>query len=254
MKPFRKTLMAVGVAAACCSGIADASHFRGAAMVPSVDSSGLLTVTSISFWRNQTTHTGSDPFDAFPIAGIDDGGDPSVSGVGTMTAVGSDSGATGFAARTIENNSVAAFTFGSPATASATGWHRADAGLDSRYSKVTQTHTIQLTGAGTYDISAGSCCRVAGMANTGSTAWNMESSIFWDGATANTPIVFDFSNIQQEVVRGQDYNGNVGAVAGGGVTLSYDNALNTNIVSQPPGYVLDPVTGDMFIPSANTAT
>jgi hypothetical protein len=49
-----KTTVLTGVAAVMSVGwgaSVEASHFRGAAMVPSVDANGLLTITSTSFWR-----------------------------------------------------------------------------------------------------------------------------------------------------------------------------------------------------------
>jgi hypothetical protein len=75
----------------------------------------------------------------------------------------------------------------------------------------------------------------------------------WNGTSGNTPILFNFSAVQPEVVRGSDYSGNLGAVAGSGLTLSYDQVLN-DIPSQPPGFTIDPATGQLFISAANTAT
>ena len=78
--------------------VADASHFRGAALVPTVSSTGLLTIQETSFWRKGASNFNS----AF------------VSGAGTAAA----------------SNSLVDTT-------------------DSRFDRVTQTHTIQLSGAGT---------------------------------------------------------------------------------------------------------
>ena len=252
MNRFFNKLAVVALAAASVT-TAHASHFRGGALVPSVDANGLLTVTAISFWRNNEADSG--PYiDTFPVSGFGEA-QPLVSGVGTMANVGVDGGGGG-AARTIESNNplIPDFVTGSAATASTTGWHQDGPGFDSRYGKVVQTYTIQLPGAGTYDIAGGSCCRVSGGINFTGSSWTMNSSIFWDGQTANTPILFDFTNIQQEVVRNADYAGNLGATAGSGVTLSYNQALNTGISSQPPGFTIDPTTGDMDIPAASTAT
>jgi len=183
-----------------------ASHFRGAALVPSVDANGLLTVTSTSFWRPTA------PGSTFPT----------ISGVGTMT-----------------QQSIATDT------------------SDSRFTKVTQVHTGQLPGAGTFNISWGSCCRVRGIQNwtppsSSSVGWTMNSAIAWDGSTANTPILFDFSAIQPEVVRGTAYNDNLGATSGSGQTLSYNQVLN-GIPTQTPGFTVDPNTGALHIPSSDTA-
>lgn len=185
------------------------SHFRGAVMIPSVSATGVLTLTSTSFWRPTA------------VAGIDEAGDPIVSGVGTMTDVPGS--------RTVDTS-------------------------DIRFTKVVQQHTIQLpAGPGTYSISASSCCRVGGVLNAFEDSWTMNSSVFWDGSTVTSPITFNFSAVQPEVVRGSDYSGNLSAITAPGLTLSYDQALNQNIVSQPPGFTIDASTGALFIPSATTS-
>lgn len=51
-------LVAATVASALIASSANASHFRGAALVPSVDENGVLTVTSKSFWRKGTASFG----------------------------------------------------------------------------------------------------------------------------------------------------------------------------------------------------
>ncbi|MEX2264377.1 MAG: putative Ig domain-containing protein [Bryobacteraceae bacterium] len=180
-----------------------ASHFRGAAMVPSVSATGLVTVTTTSFWRRDA------PENVQPILGSS-----------AMIQVGT----------TVQDLS------------------------DIRFIKLTQVHTFQLPEPGLYQITAGSCCRVGGIQNAGESGWAMESAIFWNGTTANTPIQFNFSAIQPEVVRGSAYPGNLGAVAGPGVTLSYNQNLNVNISLQPPGFTINPTTGALFIPAASTAT
>jgi hypothetical protein len=206
MKTLKYTAIAAGVIAALGSGMAEASHFRGAAMIPSVDENGKLTVTTTSFWRPT-----------------------SVSSVSTSVA--------------------GASYLGSAASVTDTS--------DIRFTKVINVDTFQLSGAGTYNIDAGSCCRVDGIHNfpggNSSTSWNMDSTIVWNGSSANTPILFNFSAVQPEVVRGSDYSGSLGAVAGPGLTLSYDQVLN-DIPSQPPGFTIDPATGQLFISAANTAT
>ncbi len=196
------TLGLVGFAASV-----EASHFRGAAMVPSVSASGLLTVVATSFWRPTA------------VADIDEGGAISVSGVGSMTQIG---------AEVIDTSDV-------------------------RFTKVTSVHQIQLSGAGTYAMSATSCCRVGGIINAAESQWTMNSSIAYNGSTANKPIQFNFSAVQPEVIKGADYNGNLGAVAGPGLTLSYNQTLNENINSQPPGFTVNAATGALHIPAASTA-
>lgn len=123
---------------------------------------------------------------------------------------------------------------------------------DSRFTKVISTHTRQLSGAGLYTISATSCCRVSGPINSASNTWTMNAAIYWNGNTANAPILFNFSNVQPEIVRGTAYNDNLDAMAGSGLTLSYDQALNAGISSQPPGFTIDPATGAMHIPASAT--
>jgi hypothetical protein len=131
---------------------------------------------------------------------------------------------------------------------------------DARFTKVTQVWTIQLPGTGTYDISDSSCCRISGIQNgIGSTSvsWQMDSRIVWNGSTGNAPILFNFSAIQPEVVRGANYSDNLGATSGNAGTLSYDQTLNTNgggAFTQTPGFTVNAATGDLTIPSANTAT
>lgn len=203
---FNLAVMAAGVALALSGTVAEASHFRGAAMIPSVNANGLLTINATSFWRPTA------------VADIDESGSISVSGVGGMTQFGPQ----------VNDTS------------------------DSRFTKVTSTHTIQLPGAGLYSISASSCCRVSGTSNTASNTWTMNAAIFWNGNSANTPILFNFSNVQPEVLRGAAYSGNLGALAGAGVTLTYDQVLNSGIFSQPQGFTIDPNTGALSILASAT--
>lgn len=211
---FKRSAVAAGVALGLASFGAQASHFRGGAMITSVDATGLLTVTATTFWRP------SSPSDIDESGAIALGG----AGAGSLTQQGAQ----------VNDTS------------------------DSRFTRVTSVHTIQLGGAGTYTVTAASCCRVSGIQNFAggsSTSWALTSSITWDGSSAFTPILFNFSNVQPEVVRGANYNDNLDALAGApGLTLSYDQALNPVIASQPPGYVINTSTGAMFIPAASTAT
>ncbi len=203
---FKVAAMAAGIAMALVGTATEASHFRGAAMIPTVSASGLLTVNATSFWRP----TG--------VGDIDESAPIAVSGVGNMSQVGAQVNDT----------------------------------TDSRFTKVTSVHTVQLTGAALYTLSASSCCRVGGTSNTASNTWTMNSSIFWDGTSAATPILFNFSNVQLEVQRGVVYNGNLGALGGAGLTLSYDQALNAGIFSQPPGFTINTATGALNIPAASS--
>lgn len=206
---IKKTALAVGVGLAMSASMAEASHFRGAAMIPTVNASGLLTITTTSFWRKTAV----------------DSITPNVGGVGNAAQV----------SNTIDTS-------------------------DSRFDKQVTVSTVQLPGAGSFGITWGSCCRVGGIQNAGwngtnssSTSWTMNSTIVWDGTNATAPILFDFNNIQPEVVRGQNYADNLGATSGNGFTLSYDGALN-GIPAAPPGYSVNAATGLISIPGANTAT
>lgn len=206
---FKLAVMAGGIALAFAGTAAEASHFRGGALIPTVSTSGLLTVNATSFWR-----PGSSPF---PVADITES-NPISTSAGSMTQVG---------AKVIDAS-------------------------DSRFTKVTSVHTRQLTGTGLYTLSASSCCRVSGTSNTASNTWTMNSAIFWNGSSASTPILFNFSNVQPEVVRGVAYNDNLDAQAGLGLTLTYDQTLNAGIFSQPQGFTIDPNTGAMNILAGST--
>jgi hypothetical protein len=204
---FKLAVMAGGIALALVGTVAEASHFRGGALIPTVSTTGLLTVSSTTFWRPSAVNQ---------------------LGVSVDGGVGFNAGV--FAAN--------------------------DAS-DTRFTKADGTHTFQLPGAGTYNISMSSCCRVDGIQNFAggsSTGWQMDSTIFWDGSSATAPILFNFSNVQPEVVRGAAYNDNLDALAGPGLTLSYDQVLNTPINSQPPGFTLNAATGAMAISAVDTAT
>jgi hypothetical protein len=184
-------------------GLAEASHFRGAAMVPTVSASGLITVTTTSFWRP--------------------------TGLDSIGAAGLRINGTNVARTSIVNDTT-----------------------DTRFTKVTEVFNFQTTaGAGLYAIESSSCCRVSGIANASENNWAMSSAIRWNGTSANSPILFSFSSVQPEVVRNQNYSDNLSAI---GTGLTYNQNLNTSINSQPPGYVVNPVTGQITIPAANTAT
>lgn len=124
---------------------------------------------------------------------------------------------------------------------------------DARFAIKTEIYTRQLSGAGTYALSADSCCRVSGIANVGATSWRLDSTIVWDGSNAAAPILFDFSAVNPEVVRGAAYNDSLGATSGSGLTLSYNQALN-GINSQPVGFVVNTTTGALSIDAASTAS
>jgi hypothetical protein len=182
------------------------SHFRGAALVPQVSSTGLLTVTSTSFWRETAPDVVPNPF---------------VAGAGTMTQIGA----------TVTDTS------------------------DARYTVQTQVFQIQLPGAGTYSVSAGSCCRVSPEAgdNWLEDSWQMDSGIVWNGSTANVPIAFNFSSVQSQVNRNGAYSDNLDATSPSGLTLTYNQNLNLNITGQPtPGFNINTTTGLMTIPAGPT--
>ncbi|MCC6493263.1 MAG: hypothetical protein IT424_09600 [Pirellulales bacterium] len=185
---------------------ASASHFRGAAMVPSVNSSGLLTVTTTAFWRK-----GQAIFDEF---------NPFVSGAsGILSEV------------TVIDSS------------------------DSRYDIQVTTQTYQLTGAGVHSITNTGCCRVAtgGRGNWSEGSWTMDSAILWDGSSANTPIDFNFASVQSQVSRLGAYSDSLHATSPAGLTLTYNQALNLSINSQPtPSFSVNTTSGALSIPAGET--
>ena len=202
---IRQLTLAAAVAAALGTTAADASHFRGASMVPVIDAGGVLTVTTTSFW--DTTFVSSVS--------------PSLTGPGGGIGLSQTSSVTDTS--------------------------------DARYTRVVQTYTADVgtagQGAGTYAIDMGSCCRVSagGVANWISDSWDMDAAVVWDGSSAANPIAFDFAGVQSQVLRSGSYTDNLGAVSPDALTLSYNQDLNLNITSQPPGFTIDPATGQMTI-------
>tara|TARA_R110000868_G_scaffold2705_7_gene18986 strand:- start:2774 stop:3898 length:1125 start_codon:yes stop_codon:yes gene_type:complete len=197
-KQVKITLLAACVASAFVSSVAQASHFRGAALVPSVNASGLLTIDSKSFWRKSAA---------------DGTGSIFVSGVGYISQMS-----------------------------------RSDDGSDIRRDEVNQVYQVQLPGAGLYTMSWESGSWVYGVPNA-SGDFGTTSTIFWDGQTANAPIIFDLENIQQEVVRNVAYSDNLDAV---GNNLTYDDThLSSGMSSQAPGYSID-ASGQINMSAATT--
>jgi hypothetical protein len=198
-----------GLAAFSAGTEAEASHGRGAAIVPSVDASGVLTVDMVGFWRQQAgTALCTFPHDCISA---------------TVTGPGGFQGGVGGSA------------------ASNSGGATLDLN-DSRRAEVRQIDTLQLTqGAGLYTISWGSCCWVSGVEGLNSANYGTESTIFWDGSTANAPILFDLENIQQEVVQGQAYSDNLDATSGNGGALSYSTVASsgrTGVQEGPDTYAI----------------
>ena len=188
---------------------ADASHFRGGALVPSVDANGLVSFTTTTFWRTTA------------VSGTTTEGGLSLNGSGVAKSN---------VTRVIDTS-------------------------DSRFTRVVETYQVQLSSAGTNTFIWNSCCHVDGAANTNAgQAEALTSKITWDGSTANTPTFFNFSAINPEVIRGNVYNDSLGAVAGNGGTLTYDNALSEGIFpASTPAYTVT-AAGELHITSAVTAT
>lgn len=205
-KIFKSTTIAVCLFAALGSTAVNASHFRGAAVVPTVDANGMLTIDAKSFWRRSLTATAG----SFPHSGTSS---IAVAGVGVATL------------GTITQDT-----------------------SDIRRTRVDEEYSIQLPGTGTYTMSWGSGSWVSGVPNAGG-SYGSTSTIFWDGATANTPIQFDLENIQQEVLRGAAYSDNLDAV---GIGLTYDDTfLATGMSGQAPGYSID-ASGQISMSAATT--
>lgn len=192
-------VLAAAVASALTAGSANASHFRGAALVPSVSETGMVTVDAKSFWR--TSFVGAV-------------GNVSVSGV-----LDSD------------NSNVNVGSFGR------TSVDPTDFS-DSRRAELNEQYQFRLPGAGLYTMSFDSCCWVSGVHNQGGTSrFGTTSMIYWDGSTANTPIQFDLENIQQQVIGGVAYSDNLDAV-GSGLTYD-DTHLSTGMTAQARGFGID---------------
>ncbi|MDF2177043.1 hypothetical protein P2G88_02100 [Aliiglaciecola sp. CAU 1673] len=204
-------LVGACVASALYGTAAQASHFRGAAVVPQVDANGTLTVDAKSFWRQAA----GTPAGTFPHSGIST---LSISGPGLATSISFDSISQDLS--------------------------------DSRRAEINQVFTQQLPGAGLYTMSWSSSSWVSGVPNAGG-GYGTTSTIFWDGSTANAPIIFDLESVQQEVVRGSAYSDNLDAL---GVGLTYDDTfLATGMGSQATGYSID-ASGQISISGASTAT
>ena len=200
-KIFKSSLVTVAVAATLISSNASASHFRGAAVVPTVSATGLVTVDATSFWRlSPGTSAGSFPHDGISSLSV-------TGGVGSVSA-----------------NSISQNT------------------SDSRRAAVSQDFSFQLPSAGLYTMSWSSGSWVSGVPNA-SGSYGTTSSIFWDGSTANSPIIFDIQNIQQEVVRGTTYSDNLDVIG----TVTYDDThVSTGMSSQAAGFSID-ATGQITI-------
>ncbi|WP_100657976.1 PEP-CTERM sorting domain-containing protein [Alteromonas flava] len=168
-------LVAAAVASAFAASTANATHFRGAAIVPSVDATGLVTLTAKSFWRRSTT---AGPA-VFPHGSVDEVGNLSVGGDTNVTLT----------SQTLDISDV-------------------------RRGEMNETFTYQLPGAGLYTITWNSGSWVGGVPNAGGN-YGTTSTIFWDGESANTPIQFDLENIQQQVIGGLAYSDNLDAVGVG---------------------------------------
>lgn len=217
MLSFKKVLLAAGMSLLAAS-TAYASHGRGAAIVPSVSASGLLTLDMKSFWRQQPgTPVCSFPHDCITTTGI------SITGPGSVSAV-----STGAPAQDLS---------------------------DSRYTKVTETNTYQLGGAGLYTIEWGSCCWISTVPNAANASYGTRSTIYWDGRTASAPIFFNLENIQIEVERGEVYKDNLDVVGSSDVNITYGNTTSgrTGLVTQAAGYSIDS-DGFINITAAGTAT
>lgn len=199
-----------------------ASHFRGAALTPSVSADGILTIDSTSFWRQSALASTCN----FPH------------------------GCTGSSV-TVSNG--AGLGLNSPSIASQT-----QDLTDTRRTETTERYSFDISsgGAGLYDISWSGSSWTSGIPNAGfptaSRDYGTTSRIYWDGKTASTPIQFNLNNIQQEVGRNAPYSANLGAVSASGVSLSYAETLSRGISSQPAGYSISS-SGNLEITDAGTS-
>ncbi len=218
---INKTLLAAGLTLLAASS-AYATHGRGAAIVPSVSASGLLTLDMKSFWRQQPGQSVC----IFPHDCIN----------------ASVSGPSGFI------GSVGQVTPGATQSQDLT---------DSRYTKIEQSASIQLSAPGLYTIEWGSCCWISTVPKIPDSSYGTRSTIYWDGKTASTPILFNLENIQIEVERDEVYKDNLDVIGGSGLTISYGNTTSgltgVGAANQATGYSIDS-DGFINITAAGTAT
>lgn len=217
---FVKVALMAG-AAMSVSTMAHATHGRGAAIVPSVSASGELTVDMVGFWRQDQR----DPVCSFPhdcISATVTGPGGFLNTIGSTSASGNDTA-------TLDLS-------------------------DSRRGEVRQTDTLQLTGgAGLYTIEWGGRDWVNGVEGLSNTSYGTTSTIFWDGQTANAPILFDLENVQQEVVRGANYSDNLDAISGNGGALTYATSTPgslTGVQDGPDTFAVD-AAGNLTIDAGN---
>lgn len=220
MSLLDKTLMAAGLTLLAATA-ANATHGRGAAIVPSVSASGLLTLDMKSFWRQQPgTSVCSFPHDCITANVTGPGG----------SFVGSVGPAQGSEAQDL---------------------------TDSRYTKVTQTGSIQLSSPGLYTIDWSSCCWISTVPKIPDASYGTRSTIYWDGRTANAPIFFNLENVQIEVERGVAYKDNLDVVGSSNVNITYGGTTSgltsVGAANQATGYSIDS-DGFINITAAGTAT
>lgn len=197
---MNRSILLAGIAVLAATA-AQASHFRGATLIPSVSADGTLTVNTTSYWRPTF---------------VDD--------VGFITVSGGVGGVS--ASSNVQDTS------------------------DARRTEVTEVFTATLPGAGTYDISFSNCCWVSGVPNA-SGGFGTSSTIVWDGSTANAPINFSLSNIQQEVPRSAGYSDNLGVTGPHSYTYD-DTVVSTGMSSLPADYDID-ATGTISMPLSTTS-
>jgi hypothetical protein len=187
---------------------AQASHFRGGAMIPTIEvneSGTILTVRSTTFWRKNTAESNSI----------------SVSGVGSIS--------TGAMTSTTD-------------TSDSRFDVRVDVGsLD--ISNVTPGTLLSLSSGSCCRVATGSS-----LGNWSQSSWNLDAAIQYDGGNANPiTFDFATIQPEVSRIAGNDYAQNLNATSADGLTLTYNQALNLNINSQVPGFTVDPNTGLMTV-------
>jgi hypothetical protein len=208
--------VAFAIALLSTAGFANASTFRGASIVPSINGGGVLMVTLETFWNKGDI--------TFPAA-------------------------TDFFIPECNNPIM---PVGIPITDT----------TDSNFDKATSVFKCNFTNpGGGLGLVAGiqwssPFARVSGINNALAVPVDMFAAIFWQPGSANTPISFTLSkvSISPKVVRGTAYSDNLGANPGGSLTLTYDQVLNPSILAQPPGFTINPATGDLSILPIDTTS
>jgi len=199
--------MAVAASLPGFAGAADASHFSGAAMIPTITTSAtgakILTVVQTSFWRKNTSQS-----DAVRLNGT--------TTLNQISAV-TDTSDSRYDVRTT--------TYTTDVTNIAPG-------------------LLQLTSSNGNRVAVGASLgnwSQSSWTMNSAIAWDGTSD------TAPIDFDFTTIQPEVSRLAGNDYSQNLNATSADGLTLTYNQNLNQNINSAVPGFSVDPNTGLMTI-------